>query len=1099
MPLPPRYGMGVAAANDGLIYLAGGDSYTNVPLTVVHAFNPISRHWTTRASMPTGRWSLALVAGPDGRLYALGGTNCGPPGFCWQPPRPVGTVEAYDPATNQWSTRQSMPTARTGLVAAVGNDGLIYAIGGQDVNGEALATVEAYNPATNSWSTRADMPTARAFLEAVTVDGLIFAVGGNAGGGVVQVYDATADSWSTRARMPLPAADFGLAAANGQLVAAGGQAGGFVTTVQAYDIAADRWQLDSALSVARRHPGMAAGSDGRLYVFGGWGPGGPGYGGAGPLSSVEVGTPGQPGATKPVVVLVHGWHGTSRHTPDECRDGGGNYLQPYHVTSTSPAQDSGFHDFGSFAHNLLADGWDIWLAHVETGPDHTPPLGENAACLQWQLAQIPKPGGKAVLIGHSMGGLVIRAYVESALYRDDVSRIVTLGTPHAGTPFGHAVCLTNALPWRSTGHEDLAACEFATGGDGYIGGFNQGHSQRRAGVAYHFIGGDRNPIVFGQVLQYLGLEGPNDGVVGAQSSLGRIYWPLLPPSEFVPGATRHILDVSHSGKHWEIAYPVIDWQNLRLDWRPYVVEAHRWYPSYFNASADDNTSMTDSYACLRNLIGWPLLGYAPGYAPGACPIAETVPLTAPPEFQQDAPVWVALPARLGQVATGETVTYAMPIDTSGFSLFELGWEAGTVDFTLIDPLGVHIDPAYAANHPNEMIFQQVAVTPGGQTWASYAMTVTQPGTYTLTAVAADVGPGTDYAMLISVDSPRILTAAPDRPLYAIGDTSVISATLQDGGVVLDGATVTARVYRSTGGIDEIPLTSQGGGRYAGSYSVPNSPGLVPFTVQATGLAAGQPFVRQTSAFLGIAPGVLQLSGQYSALPQDQDGNGKVEWLDVRVGFTATQTSSYLLAGDLVDAQGNLVAHSVISVTVPAGTTSVVLPFNGDDIRRSGANGFYTLTNFTASDQRYAGLPAVIAADNVWVTGPYSFASFAAHCYLLVLNASGGVIQPGPLPDCNNGQQYTLGTTVSLVPMPDSGQSFSGWSGDVLGTTVPITLTMDGDKTVQANFVQATTTSTATPSPTLTPTSTSTTTPSATPSATAAPLAVREVYLPLARR
>ncbi|WP_420795846.1 Kelch repeat-containing protein [Ktedonobacter racemifer] len=41
--------------------------------------------------------------------------------------------------------------ARTGLTAAVGPDGRIYAIGGRNASGP-LKTVEAYDPRTNTWT-----------------------------------------------------------------------------------------------------------------------------------------------------------------------------------------------------------------------------------------------------------------------------------------------------------------------------------------------------------------------------------------------------------------------------------------------------------------------------------------------------------------------------------------------------------------------------------------------------------------------------------------------------------------------------------------------------------------------------------------------------------------------------------------------------------------------------------------------------------------------------------------------------------------------------------------------------------------------------------
>ncbi|MCU0491039.1 MAG: permease [Chloroflexaceae bacterium] len=40
---------------------------------------------------------------------------------------------------------------------------------------------------------------------------------------------------------------------------------------------------------------------------------------------------------------------------------------------------------------------------------------------------------KVILVGHSMGGLVARSYIQSSGYRGDVERLITLGTPHRGS------------------------------------------------------------------------------------------------------------------------------------------------------------------------------------------------------------------------------------------------------------------------------------------------------------------------------------------------------------------------------------------------------------------------------------------------------------------------------------------------------------------------------------------------------------------------------------------------------------------------------------------------------------------------------------------
>ena len=57
--------------------------------------------------------------------------------------------EAYDPGSNAWSTKASMPKARFDLAAATAN-GLLYAIGGVADDGlgnqTTLATNQAYTP-----------------------------------------------------------------------------------------------------------------------------------------------------------------------------------------------------------------------------------------------------------------------------------------------------------------------------------------------------------------------------------------------------------------------------------------------------------------------------------------------------------------------------------------------------------------------------------------------------------------------------------------------------------------------------------------------------------------------------------------------------------------------------------------------------------------------------------------------------------------------------------------------------------------------------------------------------------------------------------------
>lgn len=63
---------------------------------------------------------------------------------------------------------------------------------------------------------------------------------------------------------------------------------------------------------------------------------------------------------------------------------------------------------------------------------------------------------------------------------------------------------------------------------------------------------------------------------------------------------------------------------------------------------------------------------------------------------------------------------------------------------------------------------------------------------------------------------------------------------------------------------------------------------------------------------------------------------------------------------------------------------------------------------------------------------------------------GGTINADPPPGGDG--KYANGTVVTLTAMPAGGFLFSNWSGNVSGSTNPTTITMDGNKSVTANFV-----------------------------------------------
>jgi len=65
---------------------------------------------------------------------------------------------------------------RFSLSASVVN-GIIYAIGGQNIAGTIFSTVEAYDPKTDKWTKKADLPKGR-FGSTCVVNNKVYAIAG---------------------------------------------------------------------------------------------------------------------------------------------------------------------------------------------------------------------------------------------------------------------------------------------------------------------------------------------------------------------------------------------------------------------------------------------------------------------------------------------------------------------------------------------------------------------------------------------------------------------------------------------------------------------------------------------------------------------------------------------------------------------------------------------------------------------------------------------------------------------------------------------------------------------------------------------------------
>jgi N-acetylneuraminic acid mutarotase len=179
-PMPTARGGATAETINGKIYVVGGMDGSGASLASVQVYDPATNSWTAPAPMLTRRDNPgSAVLG--GKLYVFGGRTRNADGTAT--PSRLATVEMYDPATNTWTARASMPTARRAMEVGEIN-GRAQVMGGErGPNNAVFPQNEEYDPATNTWRTLEPMLTPRHGAVGGTVNGVVYVAGGGPTGG----------------------------------------------------------------------------------------------------------------------------------------------------------------------------------------------------------------------------------------------------------------------------------------------------------------------------------------------------------------------------------------------------------------------------------------------------------------------------------------------------------------------------------------------------------------------------------------------------------------------------------------------------------------------------------------------------------------------------------------------------------------------------------------------------------------------------------------------------------------------------------------------------------------------------------------------------
>ncbi len=179
-----RGGAGLVVHNDKF-YIIGGNTigHNGGYVAWFDEYDPATGTWTVLPDAPHARDHFHATMS-NGKLYAAGGRLSGGPGGTFAPVIPE--VDVYDFATSSWSVLENnLPTPRA-AAGVVTFENEIYVIGGETSDQNlAYDTVEAYNPLTGEWTSKQSLNHPRHGTQAILSGEGIYIAGGspNRGGG----------------------------------------------------------------------------------------------------------------------------------------------------------------------------------------------------------------------------------------------------------------------------------------------------------------------------------------------------------------------------------------------------------------------------------------------------------------------------------------------------------------------------------------------------------------------------------------------------------------------------------------------------------------------------------------------------------------------------------------------------------------------------------------------------------------------------------------------------------------------------------------------------------------------------------------------------